>query len=292
MKLTQSIACAVLAGAVFAAPVLISNSYVGLDLGVGAAFAKGNGGGNGGGGNGGNGGGSGKGGGASAGSNAGGSAGKSATAGSNGRSSNAQAASTNFNGGSLGKSQTAKTNFNSLETNKHNKLVGQARRSWVKDYASNMKGLNAHRAAAQAYANADINSQVGAISAYALAEDALRGLEADRLAALNTLTGMEEGQLGLTDTELQALRDADLANSDLDLTAAEIQTALGVTAEEAAAIEAAYGNLVSAESQLPGAQQTADDAWGAAARQGQDDALRDVLNERLEERGFLREAIQ
>lgn len=277
MKLPQSIACAVLAVTVLAAPTTISNSYVGLDLGVGAAFAKGNGGGgNGGGGNGGDGNGGGNAGGNS------GNTGKSATAGSNGRSSNAQAARTNFNGGSVGKNQPAKTNFNSPETNKHNKLVGQARRSWVKEYASDMKGLNAHRAAAQAYANADINSQVGAINAYALAKDTLQGLEANRTAALNTLTDETFGLI--SQEQLDALRLADLAQ-DEPLDADDVVAVLGAeVTEDAAAIAEAYGQLVSAESQLPGAQQTADEAWDAAARQDQPDSLRSVLDERLEKR--------
>ncbi|MEE4237347.1 MAG: hypothetical protein V2I51_11565, partial [Anderseniella sp.] len=54
-----------------------------------------------------------------------------------------------------------------------------------------------------------------------------------------------------------------------------------ITAEEADSIAAAYGDLVAAESQLPGAQQTADEAWGAAAKQGQDDDVRAELDAQL-----------
>jgi murein L,D-transpeptidase YcbB/YkuD len=118
--------------------------------------------------------------------------------------------------------------------------------------------------------------------------------------ALASLIGMEEGQLALSEAQLDALRAADLANNTDDpLTAEEVAEALNsiaeegttaLTAEDVAPIAAAYGELVDAKSDLAAlqtAQQTADDAWGGAARQGQDEALRDVLNDRLEARGLL-----
>ena len=187
--------------------------------------------------------------------------------------------------------------------NKHGKLIGQQRAAWSKEFTSSFKGLNAHRASAKAYENASPNSQVGAIAAYAAAEQALRDATQDAVdaqslvdAALASLQGNEEGQFGLSKEDLDVLRGYDNPDTvEVEApTAEQIATDLSVDPDQAAAIAAAYGDLISAESglataegELQTAQQTADDAWGGAARQGQDEALRDVLNDRLEARGLL-----
>lgn len=112
------------------------------------------------------------------------------------------------------RSSKSKLKAATLKTkNKHGKLIGKDRAEWARDFASDFKGLNAHRASAQAYANANSKSQVGAIADYAAAEQKLRdaqqaGLETSnhqQLADEAWIRAARQGQDQTTRTELNKL---------------------------------------------------------------------------------------
>ncbi len=162
---------------------------------------------------------------------------------------------------------------------------------WARDFAASFKGLNAHRASAQAYSSASLNSQVGAIAAYALEQQ--EALAAQQIAEterseLATMLGLDS----LTDDQVAAL---EAALDDQSLSQEEISEIAGLLNVDEAAVAAidttalaeALTALSDAEDTLATEQAQADEAWGAAAKQGQDEAVRDELNERLEARGFL-----
>ena len=139
--------------------------------------------------------------------------------------------------------------------------------------ASELKGLNAAHASAQAYKNADPNSQVGRIAAYATALLEGEQAEANLVEKANLL---EELGVGRTPEEIQAEIDAiDPDDETLADTLAALETELNAAEKVAEEIETLKEEIAALEEEIETQADVTGDALLAATggRELSDEAL-------------------
>ena len=256
------------------APAQVNISSEAISLDATAAFANngngnGNGGGNGNAGGNGNGRGNGNAGGGNA--AAGGNAGGGNAAGGNvaGRGN----AGTSGGGGNRGSSEGASNNFaaEGPRTNSHGKLIGKDRANFARTMSREFKGLNAYRASASAYANANrTTSQVGLIAAY---DEARKALDTTEKAIEQSIKDLADAY-NLDTAVIEAL----LAAEDLDAAIASELTTL--SADEQAALKAQLETIAALQESLVDLTAAKNDAYAAAAKQDQD--VQDALDQQLD----------